>query len=216
MTDVLGTPLSVQPQLFYGLLAGHGGATVSSTGLVTATAPGNVVELVACALGDSSLFTPAGIPINAITAEQSIWVTNGFVPLDFYFTLSLSGSTFTIHQFAETNSTWNGTVQYSLGQKSAYPESSNLTVIATITGTSTATFASPNAANNFKLQANDATNGVFHAFVHVPQWRKHVTDLPADITPWNFGPYQHRQFRLAYKRCWVVGHKQSRTGLQAR
>jgi hypothetical protein len=160
--DVLGTPLSVQPQLYYDLLAGHGSATVSSTGLVTATAPGKVIVQVACAsFGNSiNLFTREGLPWNAITAEQTIQVTTGFILPDFQFSLSFAAGTYTISQTPVPNSTWNGTVVYSLGQKSAFPGSSAPTVIATITGTGTATFTN---SSNFKLQGTDQTNGVYHA-----------------------------------------------------
>ena len=163
VTDVAGNVLGSQPQLYYDIIAGQGSASVSTTGLITGEAEGNVVVQVACAPFGQHVtqFTPAGMPINAITAEQSIQVKEGFIKPDFYFILSLSGSTFTIHQFAETNSTWNGTVQYSIGQKSAYPGSSNPTVIATITGTGTATFA--NSSSDFKLQGTDQATGVYHA-----------------------------------------------------
>lgn len=158
VTDVAGNVLDPQPDLYYDILGGFDSATVSDEGLVTAEAPGNViVQVSAAALGaTSNLFTPAGIPINAITAEQSVLVTEGAVPLDFYFTLAYSEGTYTITQSPETDSTWSEEVTYTLG-----PSNANPTVLGTITGSGTRTFT--NGSNNFVLQATDFVTGRFHA-----------------------------------------------------
>jgi hypothetical protein len=90
VTDVAGNVQS-DVDLYYSISAGHDVATVSDSGLVTAQAQGQVVvQVSAAALGNTiNIFTPAGVPVNAIYAEQSVQVVEG-VPLlsSFSFTLS--------------------------------------------------------------------------------------------------------------------------------
>jgi hypothetical protein len=90
VTDVDGNVLGSQPELYYNIVAGNDVAEVDDSGLVTATAAGQVVvQVSAAAFGNTiNLFTVDGIPINAIYAEQTVQVTPG-VPVtpDFSFTL---------------------------------------------------------------------------------------------------------------------------------
>jgi hypothetical protein len=165
VTDVKGN-VQAGTQLYYDIVAGHDVATVSATGLVTAEAPGQVIVQVSAAAFNAhpGAFTPSGIPATGVVyAEQSIQVTEGFIQPDFQFQLDYNSGTgiFTITQAPVPGSTWNGTVQYSLGQKSAFPGSPDPAVIATITGSGTATFT--NGSTNFKLQGTDAANNVYHA-----------------------------------------------------
>jgi len=158
VTDVAGNVLASQPQLYYDILAGHGSATVSDSGLVTGEAEGNVVVQVACTPFGQNVtqFTPSGLPINAITAEQSIQVTTGFIVPDFYFVLtSPSAGNYVITQHPETNSTWDDTVTYTLG-----PTNANPSVLGTITGSGTLSFS--NSSQNFVVQATCAASGTNH------------------------------------------------------
>jgi hypothetical protein len=119
-TDNFGNVQS-DVELYYNIVAGNDVATVSDSGLVTATASGQaVVQVSAAAFGNTvNLFTPNGVPLNAVYAEQTVSVVPG-VPItpDFSFTLSSSSididstgtATLTVTQTALHG--FNGTVTY--------------------------------------------------------------------------------------------------------
>jgi hypothetical protein len=158
-TDVAGNVLDPQPQLYYNVIAGFDVATVSDTGLVTATAPGQaVIQVSAAAFGAvPGAFTPEGIPQTGIVyAEQSVTITEGYVKPDFFFVLSSpSPGNYTITQSPETNSTWDETVTYTLG-----PTNANPTVLGTIMGTGTLSFNS--SSQQMVVQGTCAASGTFH------------------------------------------------------
>jgi hypothetical protein len=97
VTDVDGTALSVQPEIYYNIVAGNDVAEVSDSGLVTATGAGQaVIQVSAAAFGNTiNLFTVDGIPTNAIYAEQTVQVVPG-VPVTPDFSFTLDSDSYTV------------------------------------------------------------------------------------------------------------------------
>jgi hypothetical protein len=95
-TDNFGTVIP-DVELFYNIVAGNDVAEVSDSGLVTATGAGQaIVQVSAAAFGNTiNLFTPDGIPINAVYSEQAISIEEG-VPFKPSFSFTLSESSVTI------------------------------------------------------------------------------------------------------------------------
>jgi hypothetical protein len=121
-TDNFGTVIP-DVELYYNIVAGNDVADVSGSGLVTATAPGQcVVQVSAAAFGNTiNLFTPDGVPLNAVYAEQPVSVVEG-VPIlpDFSFTLDSESytvgpnGTFSITITQTALNGFTGDVAYSL------------------------------------------------------------------------------------------------------
>jgi hypothetical protein len=94
-------------ELYYNIVAGNDVAEVTDDGLVTATGAGQaVIQVSAAAFGNTiNLFTPAGVPINAVYAEQAVSIVEGVPELpDFSFTLDQESYT------VSTNGTFSITI----------------------------------------------------------------------------------------------------------
>ena len=95
-TDNFGTVIP-DVELYYNIVAGNDVAEVSDSGLVTATGAGQaLVQVSAAAFGNTiNLFTPDGIPINAVYSEQAVSIENG-VPITPDFSFTLDSDTYTV------------------------------------------------------------------------------------------------------------------------